>query len=237
MKTLGLLGGMSWESTAVYYQIINRRVRDKVGGLHSSKCIVYSFDFAEIEKLQQDGDWDQAGQLMSNAAASLMKIGADAIVICTNTMHKLAPAVEAGSGLPVLHIADATAERIKQSNLTRIGLLGTRYTMEQDFYKSRLIDKYNLQVVIPDKHQREVVNSIIYDELCNGIVTDKSRSVYVEIIKTMATAGAEAIILGCTEIGLLVRHEDVPLPIFDTTVIHAEMAADWAVSSHDDMTK
>jgi aspartate racemase len=231
MRTLGLIGGMSWESTATYYEAINKRVRERLGGLHSAKCIVYSFDFEEIERLQTLGDWETATDLLCQAAAGLRQCGADGIVICTNTMHKLAGPVELRGGLPVLHIADATAARIKNSNFTRVGLLGTRYTMEQDFYKGRLVAKHGLDVVIPEVHQRDVVHNVIYDELCNGIIKPESRDDYAEIIKTLQENGAEGVILGCTEIGLLVKPGDVDLPLFDTTLIHAEMAADWAIDA------
>jgi aspartate racemase len=210
---------------------MNRRVREHLGGSHSAKCIIYSFDLEDIVTLQHSGDWDQAGKLMASAAATLKNAQVDAILICTNTMHKFATTVESTSGLPLLHIADATAERVKSSNIRCVGLLGTRFTMEEEFYKSRLIEKHNLQVIIPEEDQREVVHRIIYDELCKGIISDESRSAYVAIIESMAKAGAEGIILGCTEIGLLVRPVDVSLPLFDTTVVHAEVAADWALSA------
>lgn len=229
MFTLGLIGGMSWESTAVYYEAINRRVRERLGGLHSSKCIIYSFDFDQIEQLQKAGDWETATDLLCQAARGLKACGADGIVICTNTMHKLAADVELRGGLPVLHIADATALRIKNSNFTRIGLLGTRYTMEQDFYKGRLIEKHGLDVITPEAHHREIVHDVIYEELCNGIVKHASREEYVKIIQNLKEQGAQGVILGCTEIGLLVKPGDVDLPLFDTTFIHAEMAADWAI--------
>jgi aspartate racemase len=231
MKVLGLIGGMSWESTVIYYQLVNRRVREKMGGLHSSRCIVFSFDFAEIESLQAAGNWDEAATLMGQAASSLRKGGAEGIVICTNTMHKLASAVESGSGLPLIHIADATAERIKREGFSRVGLLGTRYTMEQDFYKGRLVEKYGLEVSIPDEPDRDTVHNIIYDELCHGVITKKSLSAYTEIVNRLAKAGAQCVILGCTEIGLLLKQDGASLPLFDTTVIHAEAAADWAMSA------
>lgn len=229
MRTLGLIGGMSWESTATYYETVNKRVRERLGGLHSSKCIVYSFDFEEIERLQKLGDWEAATDLLCHAAAGLKQCGADGIVICTNTMHKLAGPVQTRGGLPVLHIADATAARIKKSNFTRVGLLGTRYTMEQDFYKGRLVAKHGLEVLTPDAPHRTIVHDVIYEELCNGIVRHESRQEYVKIIKSLQDKGAQGVILGCTEIGLLVKPGDVDLPLFDTTLIHAEMAADWAI--------
>lgn len=231
LKVLGLIGGMSWESTVVYYQLINRRVREKKGGLHSAKCVMHSFDFAEIAHLQKLEKWNEAGALLGEAALSLRRGGADAIVICTNTMHKLATFVEQRSGLPLLHIADATAERIKKAGYQRVGLLGTRYTMEQDFYKSRLVDLHGLDVLIPDVPDRAVVHSVIYDELCNGIINDVSRNAYIAIVQRLQASGAQCVILGCTEIGLLLKGDDVALPVFDSTVIHACAAADWAMHS------
>lgn len=233
MKVLGLIGGISWESTVIYYQLVNRRVREKLGGLHSSRCIIYSFDFAEIEALQVAGNWDQAAILMGKAAASLKDGGAEGIVICANTMHKLASAVELSSGLPLIHIVDSTAQRIKQGKFRRVGLLGTRYTMEEDFYKKRLVEKYGLEVIIPDGPDRTTVHDIIYDELCHGVTTEKSRGAYAEVVNRLAKAGAECIILGCTEIGLLLKSDDVELPLFDTAAIHAEAAADWAMSTSE----
>lgn len=232
MHTLGLIGGMSWESTAVYYKAINDRIKERLGGLHSSKCIVYSFDFHEIEQLQQAGDWSKAGHLLGKAASGLKQCGADAIVICTNTMHKLADTVELHGGLPVLHIADATAAEINAYGLKKVGLLGTRYTMEQDFYKGRLVQKHGLEVFVPDVHEREVVHDVIYEELCNGVVTAESREKYVGIIKSLQERGAQGVILGCTEIGLLVKDADVKhfnMRLFDTTMIHAKSAADWCI--------
>ena len=229
MKTLGLVGGMSWESTVTYYQVINRRVREKVGGLHSAKCIVYSFDFAEIAHLQKSGQWEEAGVLMCKAAAYLQRAGADAIVICTNTMHKVAETVEQSSELPLLHIADATADRIKRLGYERVGLLGTRYTMEEKFYKNRLLEKFDLNVLIPEIEDRATVNRIIYDELCNGILNDSSRQSLIRIIGELESDGAQCIILGCTEIGLLLKSGAVSLPLFDTATIHAQAAADWAM--------
>jgi aspartate racemase len=231
MKTLGLLGGMSWESTVTYYQEINRHVRSAKGGLHSAPCIVYSFDFARIEALQRAGEWDEAGRLLDDAAAALQRAGAEAIVLCTNTMHSVSQGIEAASALPLLHIADPTAERIVQAGLKTVGLLGTRFTMEKDFYKARLGDKFGLNVVIPDEAGRAVVHDIIYRELCNGIIREESRQAYYEVIEDLKKAGAECLILGCTEIGLLVDGDDerCTLPPFDTTKIHAIAAADWAM--------
>ncbi|KAK5988260.1 L-aspartate/glutamate-specific racemase [Cladobotryum mycophilum] len=229
MKTLGLIGGMSWESTTTYYQEINRRVRQVKGGLHSAKCIVWSFDFAEIEKLQHADKWDEAGALLDEASAKLRLAGADAIVLCTNTMHFVSHGIEAASQLPLIHIVDPTAERIRKSGFTSVGLLGTRFTMEKSFYKDRLADKYGLQVVVPNDGDRDIVHSIIYNELCNGIITETSRQEYYRIIGELKKAGAECLILGCTEIGLLVNATGSELPVFDTAEIHAIAAADWAM--------
>lgn len=229
MKTLGLLGGMSWESTIPYYRIINERVRERLGGLHSARLALFSVDFAEIERLQMRGDWDEAGRQLADAAAALARAGAQGIVICTNTMHKVAAAVEAGSGLPLLHIADATAARIRAAGLTRVGLLGTRFTMEQDFYRERL-ESHGLAVLVPEAAQRDEVHRVIYDELCRGEIRDASRERYREIMGDLVRRGAEGLILGCTEIGLLVGAADTTVATFDTTRIHAEAAADWALS-------
>ncbi|KAK7975758.1 alanyl-trna synthetase [Apiospora arundinis] len=234
MKTLGLLGGMSWESTVTYYQEINRHVRSMKGGLHSAPCIVYSFDFAQIEALQRAGEWDEAGRLLEEAAAALQRAGAEAIVLCTNTMHSVSQGIEAASSLPLLHIADPTAERIVRAGFHTVGLLGTRFTMEQDFYKARLRDKFGLTAVVPDAEGRGEVHNIIYQELCNGIVQDRSRETYHRVIAGLKTAGAECLILGCTEIGLLLdegmdAEECCGLPLFDTTKIHAVAVADWAM--------
>jgi aspartate racemase len=229
MKTLGLLGGMSWESTIPYYRYINERVRDRLGGLHSARLALYSVDFAEIERLQMQGDWDEAGRQLGQAAAALQRAGAQAIVICTNTMHKVAAAVEADSGLPLLHIADATAVRIRAAGLARIGLLGTRFTMEQDFYRARL-ESHGLDVIVPDAAQRDDVHRVIYEELCLGEIREDSRQRYRAVMADLVARGAEGIILGCTEIGLLVGAADTTVPTFDTTRIHAEAAADWALA-------
>jgi aspartate racemase len=229
MKTLGLLGGMSWESTIPYYRYINERVRDRLGGLHSARLALYSVDFAEIERLQMQGDWDEAGRQLGQAAAALQRAGAQAIVICTNTMHKVAAAVEADSGLPLLHIADATVARIRAAGLARIGFLGTRFTMEQDFYRARL-ESHGLDVIVPDAAQRDDVHRIIYEELCLGEIREDSRQRYRAVMADLVARGAEGIILGCTEIGLLVGAADTTVPTFDTTRIHAEAAADWALA-------
>ncbi|HCF83503.1 MAG TPA: aspartate racemase [Ruminococcaceae bacterium] len=224
MKTIGLIGGMSWESNVTYYQIINERVKEKLGGLHSAKILLYSVDFAEIERCQAAGEWDKSANILSDAAMRLEAAGADFIVICTNTMHKVAPQIEEKIHIPVLHIADATADELIRNNIKKTALLGTKYTMTQDFYKSRLIER-GIEVVVPDERGIETVNRVIYEELCLGIISEKSRAEYSEIIAKLKENGAEAVILGCTEIGLLVRREDSVLPVFDTTVIHAGAAA------------
>ncbi|KAJ4305653.1 hypothetical protein N0V90_001184 [Kalmusia sp. IMI 367209] len=237
MKTLGLLGGMSWESTVTYYQEINRHVRSTKGGLHSCPIVLYSFDFARIEALQHAGNWEEAGQLLSNAAAALQRAGADAIVLCTNTMHFVSGGIETAAGLPLLHIADPTAERISAAGFKTVGLLGTRFTMEKEFYKERLIEKYNLNVVIPDEGGRTIVHEIIYKELCNGIIREESRNKYYQVIEALKTAGAECLILGCTEIGLLIEEGDerCGMKIFDTTKLHAIAAADWAMEDRSEL--
>lgn len=229
MKTLGLLGGMSWESTTTYYQIINRRVRQVKGGLHSAKCIIYSFDFAEIEELQRNDKWHAAGELLAQTSAGLKAAGADAIVLCTNTMHLVSDGIEPASTLPLIHIVDATAEAILKAGYKTVGLLGTKFTMEKNFYKSRLANKYGLKAVVPNEEGQDKVHSIIYKELCNGIIRDESRREYQHVIGELAREGAECLILGCTEIGLLIDSASSELPLFDTTVIHATAAADWAM--------
>lgn len=220
MKTIGLIGGMSWESSVEYYRIINEEVKNRLGGLHSAKCLLYSVDFAEIERYQAEGDWESAGKILGEVASSLEKAGAEFIVICTNTMHKVIDFIEAKITIPVLHIADATANQIKKSNLTTVGLLGTKYTMEQDFYKSR-IEGNGIRVLVPHDTEREMINKVIYEELCLGNIKQSSKDYYKEVIKNLVANGAEGIILGCTEIGLLVKQEDSEVPLFDTTEIHA----------------
>lgn len=220
MKTIGLIGGMSWESSVEYYRIINEEIKKRLGGLHSAKCLLYSVDFAEIERYQAEGDWDSAGKILGEVALSLEKAGAEFIVICTNTMHKVVQFVKEKINIPILHIADATANQIKKLNLKTVGLLGTKYTMEQDFYKSR-IESNGIRVLVPNQTEREKINKIIYEELCLGNIKQSSRDYYKEIIKNLVANGAEGIILGCTEIGLLVKEEDSEVPIFDTTEIHA----------------
>lgn len=231
MKIIGLLGGMSWESSAEYYRLINEHVKHTLGGLHSAECLLYSVDFAQIEVLQMRGAWEEAGAVLSHAAQALERGGADLIVLCTNTMHKVAPAIETAVHIPLLHIADPTAEALVQSGFQTVGLLGTRFTMEQDFYKNRLVENYGLNVLIPPLDDREAVHRIIYDELCLGHILPDSRRVYQEVMARLVASGAKAIILGCTEIGLLVRDEDSVVPLFDTTKLHALAAAQYAISS------
>lgn len=229
MRTLGLLGGMSWESTLPYYRIVNERVRERLGGLHSAKLVLHSVDFAEIEALQHAGDWDAAGAQLAAAAGGLRLAGAEAIVVCTNTMHLVAPAIEAAVDIPLLHIADATAQRIRAAGLTRVALLGTRFTMEQAFYRER-IEAAGIAVLTPDAAQRERVHRVIYGELCLGRILDASRDDYRTIMADLVARGAQGVILGCTEISLLVGEGDASVPLFDTARIHAEAAADWALA-------
>jgi aspartate racemase len=220
LKIIGLIGGMSWESSVEYYRVINEEVKNKLGGLHSAKCILYSVDFEEIERFQAEGDWEIAGKLLGDIAHSLEKGGADFIVICTNTMHKVVEYVEGKINVPILHIADATAKQIKKLEISTVGLLGTKYTMEQDFYKSR-IESNGIKVLVPKMAERDIVNKVIYEELCLGKIQQSSRDYYKKVIKSLVENGAEGIILGCAEIGLLVKPEDSDVPLFDTTVIHA----------------
>ncbi len=229
MKTIGLIGGMSWESSIEYYRIINEETKKRLGGLHSSKSVMASVDFAEIETLQHEGRWDEAGRILTKVAQDVERGGADLVVLCTNTMHKVADQMQAGIHIPLLHIADATAERIRAAGLTKIGLLGTRFTMEQGFYKGRLIEKFGLDVLTPDEIEREVVHCVIYDELCLGLIKDESREAYKNIMARLVERGAQGIILGCTEIELLVHDEDASVPLFPTTRIHAEAAVDFAL--------
>jgi aspartate racemase len=232
MKTIGLIGGMSWESTVPYYRHINETVRARLGGLHSARAVLYSVDFHDIEQLQRAGDWETAGRMLADAARRLQAAGAEGIVLCTNTMHKVAPAIEAACPLPLLHIADPTAHAIRAAGLHTVGLLGTRFTMEQDFYRERLARRHGLAVLTPDLDDRTIVHRIIYEELCVGIISDASRAEYRRIISQLAARGAQGVILGCTEIGLLVGAQDTPLPLFDTTAIHAQSAAAWALDAH-----
>ena len=228
LKTIGLIGGMSWESTVTYYKIINETVKEKVGGLHSAKCILYSIDFQEIEECQANGNWEKSGEILGEAANNLEKAGADFIVICTNTMHKVVNQIKEKISIPILHIAEMTAEKILEKGLKNIALLGTKYTMEQDFYKSKLIEK-GINVIIPDKNDIEIINEVIYDELCLGTINSDSKKKFLEIVDKLRSKGAEGIILGCTEIGLLIKNEDTDVPLFDTAIIHAEQAAMYSI--------
>jgi aspartate racemase len=237
MKTIGLIGGMSWESTVPYYRQVNQTVKAHLGGLHSAKVVLVSVDFHDVERLQRAGDWDAAGALLADAARSLQAAGADFIVVCTNTMHKVAPAIEAAVGIPLLHIADPTAAAIQAAGHTRVGLLGTRFTMEQAFYKDRLRQRHGLDVIVPAPAARDTVHRIIYDELCLGSVLDASRDAYRHIIAELVAQGAQAIILGCTEISLLIAPSDAAVPLFDTTAIHARAAAEFALDLTNQMEK
>ncbi len=225
MKTIGLIGGMSWESTVPYYRQINETIRERLGGLHSARIILYSVDFHDIERLQHAGDWPAAGVLLAEAARALQGAGAAFLVLCTNTMHSVASSIEASVTIPLFHIADPTAAEIKQAGHATVGLLGTRFTMEQAFYRDRLTERHGLRVIVPGPEDREAIHRIIYDELCLGIATAKSRRLYQGVIANLASQGAQAIILGCTEISLLVTQEDSAVPLFDTTSIHARAAA------------
>lgn len=229
MKTIGMIAGMSWESSLEYYRLVNLDIKARLGGLHSAKCVMVSVDFAEIEVLQREGRWQEATQAMIAVARQVQAGGADFLLICTNTMHKMAEEVQASLDIPLLHIADATADAIKAQKLTKIGLLGTRFTMEEMFYRGRLAEKHNLQVLIPNEADRAIVHRVIYEELVLGKIIPESKAEYLRIIESLAAQGAEAIILGCTEIGLLVKDEDCRLPLFDTTRIHALAAVEMAL--------
>ena len=229
MKTIGMLGGMSWESTELYYRIINESVKQSLGGLHSAKVLLHSVDFAEIEQLQHLGEWDRTAEILKTAAQGLEKAGADFIVICTNTMHLVAPQIQEGINIPLLHIADATAEEIVKAGIKKIGLLGTAFTMEEDFYKGQLNKKYHLDVIVPNEEDRKIVHQIIYKELCLGNIKDASRNEYLRIIEDLVEQGAEAVILGCTEITLLVEPHHTKVKLFDTTKIHALKSVEKAI--------
>jgi aspartate racemase len=229
MKTIGLIGGMSWESSIEYYRIINQAVRAALGGVHSAKSVLFSLDFAEIEELQNRGDWEEATRIMVESARLVEKGGADFVLICTNTMHLMAEEVQGGINLPLLHIADATAQAVKRKKLNTVGLLGTRFTMEKEFYRGRLEKRHQLKVLVPDQEKREAVHQVIYDELVKGKIEGDSREMYREVISSLVARGAQGIVLGCTEIGLLVKQEDVLVPIFDTMEIHALAAVDAAL--------
>ncbi len=231
MKVIGLIGGMSWESTVPYYRQINESIKERLGGLHSAKIVLYSVDFHDVERMQHAGDWAAAGALLAESARALESAGADFLVLCTNTMHKVAPAIEAAVRIPLLHIADPTADEIKRAGFSTVGLLGTRFTMEQEFYRSRLQDRHGLHVLTPPPEDRELVHRVIYEELCLGKLVDTSRASYRRVMADLAGQGAEAIILGCTEISLLVGQQDSAVPLFDTTSIHARNAAERALSA------
>lgn len=228
MKIIGLIGGMSWESTVTYYKIINEVIKKELGGFHSAKCILYSVDFHEIEACQAKGEWDKSGELLAAAAVSLEKAGADFIVICTNTMHKVVDIISEKLTIPILHIAEATAEELRKKGIQKVALLGTKYTMQQAFYKDVLIGK-GIKVLVPDNADIEIINTVIYQELCLGIIAETSKNEFIRIIRELAAQGAEGIILGCTEIGLLIGQEDVHTPLFDTTIIHATKAALYSI--------
>ncbi|UCG57196.1 MAG: aspartate/glutamate racemase family protein [Phycisphaerales bacterium] len=229
MKTIGLIGGMSWESSLEYYRIINEDVRERLGGLHSAKILMYSFDFAEIENLQRQGKWEKAAQLVVDAARRLEMAGADFLMLCTNTMHKVADTVEKSVEIPLLHIADAVAQAIKARNFKKVGLLGTRFTMEEDFYTNRLLSKHGVAVIVPDLEDRRIVNDTIYNELCLGMIGRASKETLGAIIQALGAKGAEGVILGCTELGLLIKQQDCEVPLFDSTSIHAKTAVDFAL--------
>lgn len=230
MKTIGMIGGMSWESTVTYYQVINETVKEKLGGFHSAKCLLYSVDFHEIEECQNRGDWERSADILAEAAASLEKGGADFIVICTNTMHKVAGRIQERISIPILHIAEVTADELLNQEIETVALLGTKYTMEQDFYKERLTGR-GIRVIVPESAEREFINHVIYDELCLGTVSDESRREFLRIIGGLVRKGARGVILGCTEIGLLVSQKDTDVPLYDTTLIHGRRAALHALES------
>lgn len=228
MKTIGMIGGMSWESTVTYYKIVNEIVKQQLGGFHSAKVLLYSVDFSEIEECQAKGDWEKSADILSAAAKNLEKAGADFILICTNTMHKVAPQIQSNIDIPIVHIAEATADELKRHNITKVALLGTKYTMTQDFYKEKL-ENAGISVLIPDEQEIELVNDVIYNELCLGIISETSKKRFLSIIDDLVKQGAQGVILGCTEIGLLVQQGDTNLPVFDTTQIHASKAAMLAI--------
>ncbi|KMY32791.1 aspartate racemase [Lysinibacillus xylanilyticus] len=232
MKTIGMIGGMSWESSAEYYRLMNVEVKLQLGGLHSAKCILYSVDFQEIEHYQAEGEWSKAGQVLAEAAQSLESAGAEFIVICTNTMHKVIDIITEKITIPILHIADATANQIEKASLQKVALLGTKYTMEQDFYRARVED-FGIEVLVPFAEERTEVNRIIYEELCLGKIEQTSKDYYLQVIENLVQLGAQGIILGCTEIGLLIKQEDVNVPVFDTTLLHAQAAVNMAIHKGD----
>ena len=230
MKTIGLLGGMSWESTASYYQALNQGVKSELGGLHSARICLYSVDFAEIESLQHQGQWQKTAEILTDAAQKVEAGGADFLLICTNTMHKVANEIEAGIAIPILHIADATAEALLADGCNKVGLLGTGFTMREDFYKQRLQDKFGIEVLVPEEAEQQQVHNIIYEELCRGEIREDSRQVYLDAIDRLEQQGAQAVILGCTEIALLVQQEHTQVSLYDTTALHAAKAIEWALA-------
>jgi aspartate racemase len=230
VKTIGLLGGMSWESTVDYYRLINQGVKEVLGGLHSAQIVLYSVDFASIEKMQSAGDWAGASNLLVDAAKNIQAAGADFLLICTNTMHKVAPQIEAAIDIPVLHIADATAQALESAGIKKVGLLGTAFTMEQDFYKGRLVEQFGLSVLTPNECDRKIIHNVIYEELCLGSLLPKSKSEYLRIVDELAAQGAQAVILGCTEIGMLIKQDDTKIKLLDTTEIHAQKAVEYALA-------
>jgi aspartate racemase len=229
MKRIGLLGGMSWESSAEYYRLVNEATRDRLGGLHSADCLLRSIDFTEVERLQRTGDWEQAGAMLAAEASALEAAGAELLVLCTNTMHKVADAITDAIAIPFVHIADTTARAVHARGLRTVGLLATAYTMEQDFYVGRLRMEHSLDVLVPERADRKIVHDVIYDELCRGVIKDASRDEYRRIIGTLVERGAQAVLLGCTEIDLLISAEDSPVPVYDTTRLHAERAVELAL--------
>jgi len=235
MKTIGLIGGISWESSLEYYRIMNEAVREILGGYHSAKCIMYSVDFAEVEKLQREVHWDRAAKLLTDIARKLENSGADLLVICANTMHKFADSIQKSIQIPLLHIADVTGEKIKDRGLKKVGLLGTRFTMEEDFYKERLIRKYGLELIIPDKKERQLIHEVLFDHVRTGKIDQSSKDIFKKIIRGLEEKGAEGIILGCTEIPLFVKQEEYELPLFDTMMIHARAAVEFALSGNPEL--
>lgn len=231
MKTIGMLGGMSWESSASYYRELNEGIKQKLGGLHSAKIVMNSVDFDEIEKLQRADDWDSTAEILKKAAQSIEAGGADFLIVCTNTMHIVAHQIEAAINIPILHIVDSTANRLLEDQINTVGLLGTAFTMEKPFYKDRLAEKFGIKVLVPEKEQQKLIHEVIYEELCLGIINKNSRRDYLEIIQELQSNGADAVILGCTEIALLIRQEDTIVPLYDTTKIHAEQAIHYSLYS------
>jgi aspartate racemase len=229
MKIIGMIGGMSWESTLEYYRIVNETTKIRLGGFHSSKCVLYSVDFEEVEKLQHLGDWDKLTRLMVDAARRVESAGADFVIICTNTMHKMADEVQGAIRIPIVHIVDVTAEAIRANGAKKVGLLGTKFTMEQDFYKGRLRDKHGLEVLIPSEEERQIVHDILYSELCLGEIKELSKDKFKSIIQNLVDRGAQGVILGCTEIPLIVSQDDYAIPVYDTTTLHAQAAVDFAL--------